>query len=151
MRVGRPLSRFDVILISLFVGAVVLVGICREIVRRWVERTHGRNWPTVSAVIDIVSVAFIEDDIPSIKAYPDASYYQAALTYTYHNPEQQMGDHSRSFGKKEDAEAWAKSYKGETVKVHVDRETPRVPCCEKKTFRWLRPNAPAYAMATGGD
>jgi hypothetical protein len=35
-----------------------------------------------------------------------------------------MGDYSRRFGKKEDAEAWANSYKGETVKVHVDPRDP---------------------------
>jgi len=32
--------------------------------------------------------------------------------------------YSRSFGKKEDAEAWAASYKGEAVKVHVDPRDP---------------------------
>jgi hypothetical protein len=31
-----------------------------------------------------------------------------------------MGDYSRRFGNEDDAKAWANSYKGETVKVHVD-------------------------------
>ncbi len=35
-----------------------------------------------------------------------------------------MGDYSRQFGNKEDAESWANSYKGETVKVHVDSRDP---------------------------
>jgi hypothetical protein len=35
-----------------------------------------------------------------------------------------MGDYSRSFGDKDEAQAWANSYKGETVKVHVDPRDP---------------------------
>jgi len=121
---GGPITRFEIILFLLFAGGVMLVGTCQEIVRRWIKRTHGRNWPTVSATVDIVSVAFIPDDTPGMKAYPDLSYYQATLTYTYHNPEQQMGDYSRGFGDKDEAEAWANSYKGETVQVHVDPRDP---------------------------
>ena len=65
---GSPLTRFEIILISLFAGAVMLVGLCWQLLDTWRKRTHGRNWPAVSAVIDIESVAFIEDDIPSIRA-----------------------------------------------------------------------------------
>jgi hypothetical protein len=72
-----------------------------------------------------VSVAYIEGNpILSFKASSYNPYYQATLTYIYHYPAQQMGDYSRDFGKKEDAEAWANSYKGETVKVHVDPRDP---------------------------
>ncbi len=35
-----------------------------------------------------------------------------------------MGDYSKRFGNKEDAQSWADSYKGETVKVHVDPRDP---------------------------
>src|SRR6266568_1723063 len=121
---GSPLTRFEITLILLFAGAVMLVGLCWQLLDNWKKRAHGRNWPTVSAVIDIVSVAFIEDDIPSIKAYPDASYYQATLTYTYNNPESQMGDYRKGFGSKEEAQTWADSYKGSTVMVHVDPRDP---------------------------
>ena len=121
---GSPLTRFEIILISVFAGAIMLQGVCQEMFRRWKRRTHGRNWPTVSAVVDVVSVAFIEDNIPSIRAYPDQSYYQATLTYTYRNPEPQMGDFRKGFGSKEEAQSWADSYKGETVKVHVDPRDP---------------------------
>jgi hypothetical protein len=69
-----------------------------------------------------VSVAFIEDKFARYAL--DSSYYKATLTYVYRYPEEQMGDYSRRFGKKEDAEAWANSYKGETVKVHVDPRDP---------------------------
>jgi hypothetical protein len=124
MHGGEPITRFEIILISLFAGAVMLVGLCWQLLDNWKKRTRGRNWPTVSAVVDIVSVAFIEDDIPSIRAYPDLSCYQATLTYTYHNPEPQMGDYHKGFGSKEEAQTWADSYKGETVKVHVDPRDP---------------------------
>ena len=121
---GGPVTGFEILLFSLAAGAVILVAIGRGIVQDWIERTRGRNWPTVSAVVDVVSVALIEDDIPSPKADLDGSYYKATLTYTYNNPEQQMGDYSRSFGDKDEAQAWANFYKGETVKVHVDPRDP---------------------------
>ena len=124
MRGGGPITRFEIIVVALVAGAIMLQGVCQEMFRRWKRRTHGRNWPTVSAVVDVVSVAFIEDEIPSIRAYPDLSYYQATLTYTYHNPEPQMGDFRKGFGSREEAQSWADSYKGETVKVHVDPRDP---------------------------
>ena len=121
---GSPVTGFEIMLFLLAAGAAMLVAISWGMVGEWKKRALGRNWPTVSAVVDIVSVAFIEDDTPGMKAYPDLSSYKATLTYIYKNPEQQMGDYSRSFGKKEDAEAWANSYKGETVKVRVDPRDP---------------------------
>jgi hypothetical protein len=125
MRGGGPITRFEIILISLFAGAVMLVGICRQLLDKWIKRTRGRNWPTVSAIIDIVSVAFIPDDsVPSPSVPTDNSGYLATLTYVYRNPELQMGDYSRRFAKEDDARAWANSYKGETVKVHVDPRDP---------------------------
>jgi hypothetical protein len=117
---------FWLTLISLAAGAILLGAICWGAVEDWIERTRGRDWPTVSAIIDIVSVAFMEDDslLPAQKASDYQPYYKATLTYIYNNPEQQMGDYSRDFGIKEDAEAWANSYKGEAVKVHVDPRDP---------------------------
>ena len=35
-----------------------------------------------------------------------------------------MGDYSRDFGNKDEADAWANSYKGETVKIYVDPRDP---------------------------
>jgi hypothetical protein len=126
MFAGGPVTRFEVALFCLVCGAGILVAICWGIFGGWIKRTRGRNWPTVSAVIDIVSVAFCEDDspIPAPRAGLDSSYYKATLTYIYNNPEQQMGDYSRSFGNEDDAKAWANSYKGETVKVRVDPRDP---------------------------
>jgi hypothetical protein len=121
---GSPITRFEVVLVLLVAGAVIFEGVCEHFIKKWIKRTRGRNWPTVSATIDIVSVAFIPDETPSMKAYPNFSYYLATLTYTYNNPEQQMGEYSRRFGNEDDAKAWANSYKGETVTVHVDPRDP---------------------------
>jgi DNA-binding beta-propeller fold protein YncE len=45
-----------------------------------------------------------------------------AATYFYRNPELQTGDYSRlfSYDEEDDANAWAASYKGSSVKVHID-------------------------------
>jgi len=123
-----PATIYSFILVMLVTGVGVLVVICRVIVGEWIERTRCRDWPTVSAVVDIASVAYCEPDslLPPLKASSYNRYYKATLTYKYHYPEEQMGDFSRDFGSKENAYAWANSYKGETVKVHVD---PRDPTC----------------------
>jgi len=121
---GGPLTGSEVKWFFLVVGAGLLVSICWDTVDGLIKRFYGRDWPTVSAVIDIVSVALIEDEIPSPKADLDGSYYKATLTYTYNRTEQQMGDYSRRFGDKDEAQSWANSYKGETVKVHVDPRDP---------------------------
>lgn len=123
---GGPLTRSEVILFLLFAGTVMLVGICWQLLDDGIKRYRGRNWPTVSAVVDIASVAFIEDDplIPRMGPGPDQSYYLATLTYICQNAEQQMGEYRRRFGNEDDAKAWANSYKGETLKVHVDPRDP---------------------------
>jgi Protein of unknown function (DUF3592) len=119
---GGPLTRFEVILFLLIAGTMLLVAICWGAVEDWDKRTRGRNWPTVSAVIDVVNVTFMQDNFPRYAL--DSSHYKATLTYAYRYPEQQMGDYSRSFGNEDDAKAWANSYKGETVTVHVDPRDP---------------------------
>ena len=78
MLAGGPLTGFEVKLFLLFAGAFILVGICRQLLDTWIKRTRGRNWPTISAVIDIISVAFIPDDsIPSPSVPTDNSGYLA--------------------------------------------------------------------------
>ena len=118
------MTRFKVILFSLVVGAGLLVSICWDVVDQWIKRTRGRNWPTVSAVIDVVSVTLVEDNSISSLAIHYGPSYLAMLTYSYRNPEQQMGDYKRRFGNEDDAKSWANAYKGETVKVHVDPRDP---------------------------
>ena len=120
-----PFYIFILLMLATVVGVLVAVG--WVMAKDWLERTRCRNWPTVSAVVDIASVARCEPTGPSILYLKSVSYnvsYRATLTYTYNNPEQQMGDYSRDFGKKEDAESWANSYKGEIIKVHVDPRDP---------------------------
>jgi hypothetical protein len=123
---GGPVTGFEAILFSLIVGVGLLVSICWQILDDWKKRTRGRNWPTVSAVIDSVSVTLKESKLPSSGAVHNWPTYRATLTYSYRNPEAQKGDYSRSFGydNEDDAKAWANSYKGETVKVHVDPRDP---------------------------
>ena len=115
---------FWLILISSVAGAIVIVAICWDVVAALVKRTRGRSWPTVSAVIDDVSVTPVGGNGISSLAVRDRPYYKANLTYTYNNPEQQTGEYSRDFAGEDDAKAWANSYKGETVKAHVDPNDP---------------------------
>lgn len=121
---GGPLTGSEVKWFFLVVGAALLVSICWQFLDNWKKRTHGRTWPTVSAVIDAVGVSVVESKLPSSGAAHFWPSYLATLTYIYHNPEEQMGDYKRSFGNEDEAKAWAYSYKGETVKVHVDPHDP---------------------------
>lgn len=108
-RIGKPA-------LAIGLACFALAWVSKVISAR-IGKTQNR-WPTVDAVVDIVSVADVTDDA----RYPS---YRATLTYIYHNPEEQMGDYSSDFSKKEDAEAWANSFKGESVKVHVDPRDPK--------------------------
>ncbi len=94
---GGPVTRFETILVLLIAGTIILVAVCRGIVEEWIERTHGRYWPTVSALIGYVSVAFVEDNFAMYAM--DSSYYKVTLTYVYRYPEEQTGDYSRRFGR----------------------------------------------------
>ena len=116
-----PATLYTIILGLLATAVAVLVAGGWVIAKERIKRTRSSNWPIVPAVVSIVSVAYYPADGIS-KA---DGYYNATLTYTYHYPDEQMGDYSRSFaGNKENAEAWANSYKGETIKVHVDPRDP---------------------------
>lgn len=87
---------------------------------QWMSGVRGRDWPTVSAVIDVATVE------RQVTGRANIVSYLATLTYFYRNPELQTGDYSRLFdGDHEaDAQAWAASCKGRTVKVHVDPRAP---------------------------
>jgi hypothetical protein len=90
----------------------------------WVQRMkgiRGRNWPTVSAVIDLASVQRREE---SGGKGPPIITWVVLLTYVYRNPEMQTGDYDRSFGNEGDAQDWADSLKGSTVMVHIDPKDP---------------------------
>jgi hypothetical protein len=120
-----PVTLYTVILGLLTTVVAVLVAVGWVIAKERIKRIRSRDWPIVPAVVDIVSVAHIEGSSLAFNASSYDPYYQATLTYTYHYPDEQMGDYSRSFGgNKENAESWANSYKGETIKVRVDPSDP---------------------------
>jgi hypothetical protein len=88
---------------------------------QWLNGIRGGDWPTISAIIDIVSVV---PQTEETRYGERVVGYAAALTYFYRNPELQMGEYSRMFGVEPEAQAWAASYKGRTVMVHVDPRDP---------------------------
>lgn len=111
-------------------AAIAVGGFYWRFVVQWWNGIRGRNWPAVSANIDIVSV--VEQRQQTGKG--DIVTYLATLTYFYRNPELQSGDYSRLFEGTErgDAESWAASYKGSTVIIHVDPRDPTVSILRKE-------------------
>lgn len=114
-------------------ACIVLIGLVQvavnswpDMVKRWEEK-RARGWPTVPAVIDLVTTATWEQDEPLAGGgVPSPPTYErkALLTYSYRNPDPQSGDYSRSFGSDEDAQDWADLCKGLRVVVHVDPRDP---------------------------
>jgi len=103
-------------------GVVAVVAFYWRFFVQWLNGIRGRDWPAVSATIDIVSVVKQEEQT----GHGTIISYLATLTYFYHNPELQTGDYCRNFDEDEedDAQAWAASYKGSAVTVHVDPRDP---------------------------
>lgn len=112
---------WPLLLIGAVVGVPVSLGSSWQFFVQWLNGVRGRNWPTVPAIIDLVSVQ--ERVEPGGKGPPIVTYV-ALLTYVYHNPDLQTGDYDKSFGDKDEAQDWANSYKGCTVMVHVDPRDP---------------------------
>ena len=88
---------------------------------QWFKGIRSRDWATVSAVIDVVSVA---EQIRETRHGARTIGYIGTLTYFYRNPELQSGDYCRSFSTESEAHAWVAPYKGRTVLVHVDPRDP---------------------------
>jgi hypothetical protein len=108
-----------------FILAVAAVGIAARYWRffvQWLNGIRGRDWAPVSVVIDVVSV--IEQTEQNRYGDEYIVGYLATLTYFYRYPELQMGEYSRMFDDEQDAQAWAASYKGRAVMVHVDPRDP---------------------------
>jgi Protein of unknown function (DUF3592) len=118
---GTIYDWYSIPFILAFAGVMVAASYWRFFVQ-WLNGIRGRDWPAVSAIIDIVSVVRQTEQTGK----GEIVSYLAMLTYFYRNPELQTGDYSRLFNSDEeaDAQAWAASYKGCTVTVHVDPRDP---------------------------
>lgn len=108
-----------VIYVAIFLGAPLAI-FWRQIVQR-VRGFGGRNWPTATATIDDFSID--ECEIPGRGR--STTIYEVVLQYVFHTPEMQIGEFRREFDERSDAEDWANSFKGCTVKVHVDPKDPQ--------------------------
>ncbi len=102
--------------------AVSVVARYRRFFVQWLQGVRGRDWATVTALIDVVTV--VPQYGQSRQGVTRVIGYLATLTYFYHNPELQMGEYSRMFDSEEEAKAWTASFKGKTVMVHVDPRDP---------------------------
>jgi hypothetical protein len=113
---------WPVYLFTVVMGGIVLASASswQFFVQR-VKGIRGRNWPTVSAVIDLASVQRRVE--PGGKGPPIITWV-VLLTYAYRNPDLQTGDYDRSFNDEGEARDWADSCKGRTVTVHVDPKDP---------------------------
>jgi hypothetical protein len=107
-----------------FVPFAIIIGLTARywrFVAQWFEGIRGRDWATTSALIDVVSTIVQTEQ----GRYGERVIgYLATLTYFYRNPDLQMGEYSRMFDDESEAQAWAASYKGRTVTVHVDPRDP---------------------------
>jgi hypothetical protein len=101
-------------------GIIFTVAYRWRFIIQWINGIRGSNWPAVSVTVDIVTVV---KQVQST-GRGDIITYLATLTYFYRNPDLQTGDYSRLFDDEEDAQAWANSYKGSAVMVHVDPREP---------------------------
>ena len=103
-------------------GIVAVVVFYWRFFIQWLNGIRARDWPTIEATIDIVTVVRQADQSGRAEIFS----YLATLTYFYRNPDLQTGEYCRIFhGDEEaDAPAWADSYKGSTVMIHVDPRDP---------------------------
>lgn len=86
-------------------------------IRRFVLSGSARNWPTVPASIDVVSI--VEHEIRE-----KGVLFVATLTYFYRNPELQIGEYERAFSLKSAAESWVEQFKLRQAMVHVNPRRP---------------------------
>jgi hypothetical protein len=103
-----------------FVG-ISIAGRYWRFFTQWLWGIRGRDWTSLSALVDIVTVV---EQTEQGRGQRTTIGYLATLTYFYRNPELQSGDYCRMFDEEADAQDWAASYKGRTVMVHVDPRDP---------------------------
>ncbi|HTV15461.1 MAG TPA: hypothetical protein VME68_12150 [Acidobacteriaceae bacterium] len=115
-----------------------------QFIAQWWKGVRGRDWPKVSAVIDFVSV---QKRVEST-GKGDIVTYVALLTYVYRNPDLQTGDYDKSFDVEGEATAWANSFKGCTVMVHVDPKDPSNSVLRKEDLDNAVSAAPEQKLTT---
>lgn len=106
-----------------FLATFVGVSLAATYWRFFIQRLKGiraREWQSISALIDIVSVAKQVEQTGK----GEIITYLASLTYFYRNHDLQTGDFCRLFDDETEAQAWADSYKGKSVLVHIDPRDP---------------------------
>jgi hypothetical protein len=136
---------WPIIVIGLIPGAAIVAGLYWQFFVQWLNGVRGRNWPTVSAVIDLVSV---QKRVEST-GKGDIVTYVALLTYVYRNPELQTGDYDKSFDEEGEAQAWANSFKGCTLMVRVDPKDPSKSVLRKEDLDNAVSAAPDQKLTTG--
>ena len=114
---------YDLYIIPLLiaVAAVPVAASYWRIPIQWLRGFRGRNWTTVPAIIDVVSVV---PQTTKGRYGEETIGYLGTLTYFYRNAELQTGDFNRMFHDEAEAQAWTASYKGNSVMVHVDPRDP---------------------------
>jgi hypothetical protein len=112
-------SGFDWFSLPLFIAIVIGSAIARywRFFVQWRNGKRASEWTTMPAVIDVVSIS---EQIEEGRHGEQTIRYLATLTYFYRNPELQMGEYSRLFTYKVEADAWSAPHKGKTVVVHID-------------------------------
>jgi hypothetical protein len=65
----------------------------------WLSGVRGRDWPTVSALVDVVTVV---QQVENNGHGERIIGYLATLTYFYRNPELQTGDYCRMFANRQE-------------------------------------------------
>jgi hypothetical protein len=117
---GTGNSWFELALFAVIFAAGIASRYWRFVLQ-WLNGIRGRDWTTVSAVVDVVSVTAQTEQ----GRYGERIVgYIATLTYFYRNPELQMGEYSHMLDTESEAQAWSASYKGRNVMVHVDPRDP---------------------------
>jgi hypothetical protein len=109
---------------ALVLLAMVVAVILARYGKSWAQGlagVRGRDWPTVSALVDLVTVVEQTDDTGHGE---HTIGYLATLTYFYRNPDLQTGDFCRMFKTKDEGDQWAAAFKGRNVMVHVDPRDP---------------------------
>jgi hypothetical protein len=87
----------------LFAVILVIVGVFTRYWRffeQWLSGIRGKDWSSVAAVIDVVSVV---EQTEQTRYGERTIGFQATLTYFYRNPDLQMGEYFRMFGREIEA------------------------------------------------